>query len=147
MADFVFNISKGRAAHYATLPAANDALVVVLLEQAGLEADTALQDYDDLASLLAGSSNEQTVMGRKVITAVAVAVDDGTDSVSADFGDQTWTAALGNPVGKLLVCYDPDTTSGTDSSVIPLTGHDFTVTPDGNYVIVQINASGFYGAN
>lgn len=147
MADFVFNIAKGRAAYYSTLPATNDALILVLLEATGIEADATLKDYDDLSSLLAGTSNEQTTMGRKTITSATVTVNDTTDAVSVDIADQTWTAATGNATGKLLVCYDPDTTTGTDSTLIPLTAHDFAVTPDGNDVIAQINTAGFYGAS
>lgn len=148
MADFVFNIAKGKVAYYATLPATNDALILVPIETTGLETDSTLKDYDDLSALLAGTSNEQTTMGRKTVTAlVTVTVNDSTDSIAADFPDVTWTAATGNAVSKLLVCYDPDTTTGTDSSIIPLTAHDFTVTPDGNDIIAQINAAGFYGAS
>lgn len=144
MADFVFNIAKGKVAYYATLPATNDALVIVPLESAGLEADATLKDYDDLAALLAGSSNEQTTMGRKTVTAVTETVDDTNDRVDVDFADPTWTAATGNAVGALVVCYDPDTTTGTDSTLIPLTKHDFSVTPDGADVSGAVFASGFW---
>lgn len=147
MANFVFNIAKGRAAHYSTLPATNDALILVVLEATGLEADSTLKDYDNLSALLAGTSNEQTTMGRKTITSVTVTVNDTTDTASVDIADQTWTAATGNATGKLVVCYDPDTTGGTDTDLIPLTAHDFTTTPDGNDIIAQINTAGFYGAS
>jgi hypothetical protein len=146
MADFVFNVSKGRAAHYATLPAAADALIVVPIETTGIEADATLIDYDDLAALLAGTSNEQTTMGRKTITSVTVTVDDANERVDVDFADQTWAAATGNAISALLVCYDPDTGTGTDSSIIPLTKHDFVLTPDGSDVAALVAASGFYRA-
>jgi len=145
MANFVFNIAKGRAAYYATLPAANDALILVPLEAAGLEADATLKDYDTLSALLAGTSNEQTTLGRKTITAATVTVNDTTDTVAVDVADQTYTTAAGNATGALLVCYDPDTTGGTDADIIPLTKHDWTVTPDGNNVLVQI--TDFYTAS
>ncbi|AZS06652.1 hypothetical protein HOU95_gp012 [Streptomyces phage Hiyaa] len=142
MANLVTNIGKGRFVHYATLPATNDALIAVVLEATGLEADDALQDYDDLAALLAGASNEQTTMGRKTLANVTVNVNDTANTASIDCDDVTWTAATGNATGKLVVCYDPDTTAGTDSSIIPLTLHDFSVTPDGTDITVQINAAG-----
>lgn len=142
MANLVTNIGKGRFAYFAGLPATNDALIAVVLEATGLEADDALQDYDDLAALLAGASNEQTVMGRKTLTGVTVNVNDITNSVSIDCADITWTAATGNATGKLVVCYDPDTTGGTDSTLVPLTLHDFSVTPDGTDITVQIDAAG-----
>ncbi len=147
MANFVFNIAKGKVAYYAGLPATNDGLIAVLLESTGLVADSALKDYDDLASLLAGTSNEQTTMGRKTLTSVTVTVDDTADTVAVDCADLSWTAASGNAVGKLVICYDPDTTGGTDADLIPLTAHDLTLTPDGNDVSVTINAAGFFGAS
>lgn len=146
MANFVFNIAKGRVAYYATLPAAADALVVVLLEAGGLEADATLKDYTSLAALLAGSSNEQTTMGRKTATGVTVNVDNITDRVDVDIADITWTAATGSPTGKLLVCYDADTASGTDSNLIPLTAHDFAESPTGTDIVAQIDPSGIFGA-
>lgn len=147
MADFVFNISKGKVKYYAELPAANDALVVVVLEASGIEADATLKDYDDLAALLAGATNEQTTMGRKTITAVTNTVTDASDVFDSDFADQTWTGATGNATGALIVCYDPDTTGGTDSTLIPLTKHDWAITPDGSDVTATIAAAGFYRAS
>ena len=148
MADFCFNIAKGEVKKYCKLDGgANDALIVVPLETTGLEADATLKDYDDLAALLAGASNEQTTMGRKTITSAPITVDDANDLVDIDIADQTWTAATGNAVSKLLVCYDPDTTAGTDSTIIPLTAHDFVVTPDGSDITAQIAAAGFFRAS
>ncbi|MFC5946581.1 hypothetical protein, partial [Micromonospora harpali] len=64
MADITFNIAKGRVNGYAAqVGTGNAALILVPLEATGLE------DYDTLAALLAGASNEQTTMGRKTITA------------------------------------------------------------------------------
>lgn len=142
MGDFVFNAARGRYAHYASLPGAADALVVVLLEASALEADATLRDHDTLAALLAGSSNEQTSMGRKTAAGTSVTVDDTADAVAVDINDVTWTSATGNPVGKLLVCYDPDTTGGTDADVIPLSAHDFAISPDGADVTARIDSLG-----
>jgi hypothetical protein len=147
VADFVFNIAKGKVKYYAELPAANDALVIVPIEATGIEADATLKDYDDLATLLAGASNEQTTVGRKTLTAATITVDDTNDRVDIDIADQTWTAATGNVIGALLVCYDPDTTGGTDSTLVPLTKHDFAVTPDGSDLTAQIASAGFYRAS
>ena len=38
------------------------------IETAGLEADATLIDVDTLTALLAGTTNEQTTMGRKTLT-------------------------------------------------------------------------------
>jgi len=144
MANQVFNISKGRFVHWCTLPAASDALIVVPLETTGLEADDTLNNYDDLAALLAAANNEQTTMGRKTVSAsVTVTIDDTNNWVDVDMPDQVWTAATGNAISKLLICYDGDTGAGTDSAIIPLTHHDFTLTPDGSDITAQIAAAGF----
>lgn len=146
MADLVFNSSKGKVAYYASLPGANDALVAVVLEATGLEADATLKDYDTLAALLAGASNEQTTLGRKTLAGTSVTPDDTNDWQSADFDDPVWAGSAGNPTGAIVVCYDPDTTVGTDADLIPLTKHDWTVTPDGSTITATVNASGFYRA-
>lgn len=147
MANWVANIAKGKFAYYGTLPATNDAIIVVPLETSGLEADATAKDYDTLSALLAGSSNEQTTMGRKTAASVTVTVDDSGDSVALDCADITWTAATGNAISKLLFCYDPDTTGGTDADLIPLVALDFTITPDGSDVTAQINAAGIATAS
>ncbi|MEK9524026.1 hypothetical protein MIU24_32335 [Streptomyces venezuelae] len=145
MANLVFNQALGRVAGLAALPAANDVLVAVPLEATGLVNDATMRDYDDLASLLAGASNEQTTMGRKTLTGVTVTVDDTNDRVNVDCADITWTAATGNAVGAVVICYDPDTTSGTDADLIPLTKHDVALTPDGNNF--SLTVADFYRAS
>ncbi|RSS59800.1 hypothetical protein [Streptomyces sp. WAC01280] len=145
MSNLVFNTALGRVASLAALPAANDALVAVPLEAAGLVTDATMRDYDDLASLLAGASNEQTTMGRKTLSGVTVTVDDTNDRVAVDCADITWTAASGNAVGAVVICYDPDTTGGTDADLVPLTKHDVTLTPDGNNFTLSV--ADFYRAS
>lgn len=150
MADFVLNIAKGRVAEYAARVNANDpansALVLVVLAAAGLEADAVLLDKDTLADVLAGTTNEVTNVGyaRKVLDSTAgitVTVDDVNNRVDVDSADQTWaTVAAGDNWAKLLVCYDPDTTAGTDADVVPLTAHDFAVTPDGTDIVASVAA-------
>ncbi|TXS22406.1 hypothetical protein EAO70_05975 [Streptomyces sp. adm13(2018)] len=144
MSNLVFNTALGRVAALAALPAANDALIAVPLEATGLATDAVIRDYDDLASLLAGTSNEQTSMGRKTLSGVTVTVDDTLDRVALNCSAITWTAATGNPIGAVVICYDPDTTTGTDADLIPLTKHDVTMTPDGNNF--QLTVADFYRA-
>lgn len=148
MADFVFNIAKGQVASLAALPATNDALIVIPLEAAGLEADATLKDYTNVLTLLAGTTNEQTTLGRKTVTAsVVVAVDNTNDWVTVDMPDLTWTATAGNPIGALLVAYDNDTTGGTDTNLVPLVLLVCAMTPDGSDFTAVINAAGFYKAS
>lgn len=147
MADLVFNIAKGKVKYYAELPAANDALIVVPIETTGIETDSTLKDYDDLAALLAGSSNEQTTLGRKTVTSVTNTVDDTNDRFDSDIADQTWTASAGNAISALVICYDPDTTGGTDSTLVPLVKLDCAFTPDGTDFTAQIAAAGYFRAS
>jgi len=148
MADLIFNIAKGMIKYYASLPATNDALIVVPLESSGIEADGTLKDYDDLSSLLAGTSNEQTSLGRKTVNSgIVITVDDTNDRVDIDAPDQVWTGTLGNPVGALLWCYDPDTTTGDDGDIIPVSKHDFSFTPDGTDVTAVVAAAGLLRAS
>lgn len=157
MADFVFNIGKGRIAEYINRINANDPtnseLIVVALKATGLEADTVLKDYVDLSTLLAAANDEatNTNYARKHLdntASITNTVSQANDWVDCDFPDQTWSAvaAAGGAWGKILICYDADSTGGTDTNVIPLTGHDFAVTPDGTDILLQVAAAGFYRA-
>jgi hypothetical protein len=132
MSNIVFNQALGRIASLATLPAANDGLVLIALEASGLETDAVLRDKGTFADVVAGTTNEQTTVGRKPLTGVTVTVDDTNDRVAIDADNVTWTAPTGNAIGAVVICYDPDTTTGTDADLIPLTKHDLAWTPDGN---------------
>ncbi len=139
MANIVFNIAKGRIVELYNRvennDPANSAFIIVPIETAGLEADATLIDVDTLSALLAGTTNEQTTMGRKTLTdadlAALPAPDDTNDRYSLNLPSVTWTAASGNAISKLAVCYDSDTTGGTDANIIPLTMFDFVMTPTG----------------
>lgn len=153
MADFVFNIAKGRVHQLVKNvddgSPANSRLIVVPIETTGIEADATLRDYDTLSALLAGTSNEQSTMGRKTVTAadITITVDDTNDRVDIDIADITWTGATGNAISAIVICYDPDNTTGTDADLIPLTKHDAVATPDGTDLVIQIAAAGFYRAS
>lgn len=146
--NITFNIAKGTLATRAALPAASDALLLVLLRSSGLVADGTLADYDDLAALLAGASDEfsdgtpVTSYARVAVTNPTVTVDDTNDRVDLDMPDQTWAAlggASNGTSGKLIICYDPDTTAGTDSTVVPQTAHSFDATTDGTDLTALIS--------
>ena len=155
MADLVLNISKGRVAELYnrvdTNDAANSALVIVPVDVAAVT-DATLRDFDTLAAILAGGVTERTTGGwnRKTLTdadLVAFAADDTNDRVDLDIPDQTWTAVSAGAVTDLVICYDNDTTAGTDANLIPLTLHDFPITPDGSDVVAVIAAAGFFRAS
>jgi hypothetical protein len=142
-----FNIAKGRAAEMAKLGLANDALIAVVLEATGLVAEATMRDYDTLDAILAGASNEQTTMGRKTLSSVTVTPDDTNDRQDVDAADITWTAASGNPTGLIVICYDYDTTGGTDADIVPLVADSFVTTPSGVDITYQVNAAGFFRAS
>lgn len=141
MADLLLNIAKGKLKYYAELPGSTDSLILVPLETAGLEADALLRDYDDLAAILAASTNEQTTMGRKDLTGVAIVVDDTNDRVDIDFDDVLWAAATGNPIAAMLLCYKPASGSA-DNAIVPMAKFDYSVTPNGGDITVQVPAGG-----
>jgi hypothetical protein len=131
MAMAVFNIALGRGAYYGGLPAANDALIVIPLATAGLPSDATLKDCATVAAVLAAAT-EQTSMGRKTLANVTVTVDNTNDRVNVDADDAIWSSTSGAAVGAFIIAYDPDTTTSTDSTRIPLVKSDATLTPDGN---------------
>lgn len=153
MANIVFNIAKGRVAELCDRVKSNDpansALILVPIETTGLESDATLVDKDDLAAVLSGATNEQTTMGRKTLTDSDLAAiptpDDAADRNDRSLPTTTWAAATGNPISKLLVCYDPDTTGGADSAIIPLTMFDFAQTPSGSDI--QMTTGVFFRAS
>lgn len=146
MADIVFNIAKGRVAELYNRVDSNDpansALVIVPVD-VGATTDATIRDFDTLAAVLAGGVTERSTggWGRKTLTdtdLAAMAVDDTNDRMPLDLPDQTWTAVTAGAVTDLVICYDADTTAGTDANIIPLTMHDFAITPDGSDVVAQI---------
>lgn len=153
MANIVFNIAKGRVVELYNRVKSNDpansALILVPIETSGLEADATLIDVDTLAALLAGTTNEQTTMGRKTLTdadlAALPAPDDTNDRYDISLPTTIWTGATGNAISKIAVCYDSDTTSGTDANIIPLTMFDFAMTPSG--ADIQMTGGVFYRAS
>ena len=146
MANFVFNIAKSKLGYYASLPAANDALIAVPLQTSGLGTDATLIDDDTLTQVLTHAT-EQTTMGRKTLASVTVTVDDTNDRVDIDCADITWTAATGSAISAVVICYDPDTTTGTDADLVPLTKHDFVATPNGSDITAQVATAGFARAS
>lgn len=157
MADFVFNIAKGRTVElYNRVQSGadvNGAIVVVAIN-AGAATDDTMNNYDTLLALTGDAAvAEVTNAGyaRKSLAAAsltAIAPDDTNNRIELDIPDQTWTAvAAGSAWTDLVICYDADTTAGTDANIIPLSCHDFAVTPDGSDITAQIATAGFYRAS
>lgn len=158
MADFTFNVALGRVVELYNRVQANDpansALVIVVLKAGSISSDATLKDCATLAAVLAsGTTAEASNAGyaRKVLTdatLAAIAPDLTNDWEALSIPNQTWTsvAATGGGWAKLLVCYDADTTAGTDANVIPLTAHDFAVTPTGSDITATVPTTGFFRA-
>lgn len=155
MADVEFNISKGKTIAYHDRVVANDpansAIIVVLLQVS--EADATLIDYDTLNDVLGAAGNTEanfTNYARKVLTNTelsASVVDDTNNWVQIDCPNQTWGSAGGtvdNTMTKVLFCYDNDTTGGNDTNLVPMCCMDFTPTTNGNDLVLQINANGYF---
>lgn len=156
MADFVYNIAKGRVAELYNRvdlsDPANAVLVIVAIDTA--TADATLRDLDALSNVTGDAGTAEvtnTNYARKVLDdtdLTAFAPDDTNDRVDLDFADQTWTAvAAGDSWTDLLVCYDSDSTGGTDANIVPCTQHDFAVTPDGSDITAQLATAGFFRAS
>ncbi len=152
MGNQVFNIGLGRSVELYNRVDNNDPAnsALILLALVTSDSDATLKDVDDVTALLAlGATAEatNTNYARKVLTdaeLVAFAPDDANDRVDLDIPDQTWTAvAAGDDWTDIAIAYDSDTTAGTDANIVPLTLHDFVVSPNGGDITAQVSADGF----
>lgn len=155
MGNGVFNQAKGRAAELVRNVDSGDvaaAQIVVWLSIGGAT-DGTLEDLDTVALVIADAGITEatfTNYARKDLDDAncSMTVDDTNNRNDCDADDQTWTAA-GNggndTLTRLFMAYDV-TGSGADSTLIPLTFHDFAVTTDGSDLTAQFNAQGFFSA-
>ncbi len=152
----VFNRSKGRGTELAERVNANDpanaAFIVSLWNIT--QSDATQRDLDDFAAIEASGSNAELTSGtnanyaRKTLAdgALTITYDDTNDRTDVDCADQTWTAlGAGTAVTAVIIGYDSDTTAGADSAILPVTQHDFAITPDSSDVTAQIAV--FYRAS
>lgn len=138
MADFVFNIAKGAFVEKFRDGAANGGILLLI----AADTDDAMRDTDTLTALLATGANEATdgSYARKTGLTGTITVDDTNNRVDVDLPDQTFTALAGAAILDAVVFYEE---AAADATRIPLTLHDFAVTPDGSDVTLQFNAAGF----
>jgi hypothetical protein len=142
------NIAKGKVAYYASLPAANDALVWVLFS--GTETDDNIRDADNLTAVLATALDEATFTGysRQTATGVTVTVDDVNNRVDVDCNDPSWSPTTAQAITRIGLFYDPDTTTGTDADLVPLFIDDFALTTATSGTLgYTVAASGLYRAS
>lgn len=167
MADFVFNIAKGRGVQWVdeirqtsqfSNAGYNTAQLQVSLWRRGSGTDAALKDYDDVAALEGDAQAAELVSGtnanyaRKTLstTTPTAIVDDTNEWYDVDFPDQTWTAlgAGGTAITDLLVHFKA-ASGTTDANSRPWTFHAFAVTADGSDVTAVLPSapSGFFRAS
>lgn len=150
MADVLCNIAKGRWIEWFYRVDNNDptnsAIIIVPID-AGSATDDNIRDADTLAAILAlgGGMTERSSSGwnRKTLTDADITFgspDDSANTMSVVISDQTWTPTAG-AVTDLLVCYDSDTTGGTDSNILPIGVLDFAITPDGSIVTMDVGST------
>lgn len=155
MADFIYNQAKGKAAGWADLVNANTpANAIFVLEAINTsQTDATLKDLDTFALIESDASTAEVTnsgYARKTFAdggPLTVTIDDTNDRVDLDVADQTWTAVLTSPGAwtDLVFGYDSDSTAGTDANVVPISQHDFAVTPDGSDITATIAV--FYRAS
>lgn len=153
MSDFVFNVAKGRVAELFNRVDSNDptnsAIIVVPVDR-GAATDATLKDLDTLSAVLGAVTERSTSnWSRKTLTdtdLAAIAADDTNDRMPVAIPNILWSPGpTAGSVTDLLVCYDSDTTGGTDANIVPLVMLAFAITPDGSDV--QANAGDIYRAS
>ncbi len=156
MGQIAFNIGLGRIHELAIRVNGNDptnaAFVVMLLAATGIDTDAVMRDRATVDALVgAGTAcNEatNTNYARKILaeSTLTITVDTSGDQVLIDCDAQTWLSVAADGTGAisdLVFAYDSDTTGGNDTNIVPLTLHDFAVTPDGSNLTAQIATGGF----
>lgn len=155
MGNFTYNQAKGevvgRHQRVVNNDPTNSALVLVAINTT--ESDLVLQRLDTLAQVLANANTAEvtnTNYSRKILTdsvLSAKVVNDVDDQAELDMPDQLFVAIeAGDAWTDIIVCFDPDTSTGDDTTLIPLLQYDFSVNPDGRDIPLEVDADGYYWA-
>lgn len=154
MADFVFNIAKGRVSELVRRVDENDPstaeIVIIPLSASGTKAQG--EDFDDVAAVLGDANFTELTTGswaRVDITDAEFGTTDYDPNDTDNRGDVSLPqTSMGSPTAGtttgVLICYD-DTGTDADSALVPLVHCDFAVTADSSEVI--INAGDFFRAS
>lgn len=153
MASYVFGVSLGKVGLYVAevLAGGNDAIIWIPMSASGTA-----EQAEGLTTFSAVEADanfaEQTGAGWSRITqdeagdGLAYAFDTANNRGEADSNDLVWAGpSSGNTTG-VIACYDPDTTAGDDTTLVPLVHLDMAVTQNGQQVTYQFNAEGWYNA-
>jgi hypothetical protein len=157
VANYVFGTTGlGRVGEYVNRVLGNDpansALIAIPMSQSGtaeqaeaLTTFAAVEADANFAEQAAGSWGRKTL--DETGDGLAWAWDATNNRNEADANDLVWTApATGANTTGLVICYDPDSTGGADSALIPLIHLDMAVTANDQQVTFQFNAEGFFNA-
>lgn len=155
MANYTFGqAGLGRIGEYVNRVLGNDpansALVVIPVSQSGTaEQAEGLTTFAAVEADANFAEQTHASWGRKTITDTGQGLAWNWDATNnrreADFNDLVWAAPVtGNNTTGIIVCYDPDTTTGDDTNLIPLVHLDMAVTANGQQVTYQVNAEGWH---
>jgi hypothetical protein len=131
----------------------NAVLVAVVLATTA-EALSVLKTYDTLAALLAANPEVTNTDYARIVLSdadlAAYTVDDTNNTIPLVLPLLEWDTNGGPDAGDswdyLVICYDPDSTGGTDSAIIPITFHELrrdaaAIVPDGTPIIVDLTSA------
>lgn len=148
----IFNPVKHKAGWY--FEQARDTAAEIgclLLLNAGLPGEDALQDYATVAALLAGSADEAsfTNYARKILPAATVAIDNALNEVVCSVTGSPvviqWNNAGGTgphqAVGAIVFYYLP-TSGAADALLVPLAASTMSATTDGTHLVVTLGPNG-----
>jgi hypothetical protein len=142
----VNTFAKGRFVEKCMLPLGTDSILVVLLQNTGLPADTTLVNAQNLQAIFTAGALEATFTNytRMSLTSQSINISYTTNTtptqVTVSFAEQTWNAAGGavnNTISKVVLAYQP-TPSSQDLDCLVLATLDYTGTTTGGAFIVTL---------
>lgn len=160
MADGIFNVARGRLVELYYRVRNNDPTNSVFLAVLCTDtiSDSVLvrsRNLDELFTVPEWSDNisesSDAAYSRKSIhggSSPALAAfpnpDDGNDRYLLNFPTQTWTGLDdGELITRGLICYNPDSSSSDDSTIIPCLYYDINQTTDGTPFVWQFPTPSF----
>jgi hypothetical protein len=137
--------AKGRYVEKCTLPLGTDNIMVVLLQNTSLPADTTLVNYQNLGAMLAVAVEATfSNYARANLSSSSILITRSTSSsptsVTVSFAQQIFASAggaLNNTISKVALVYQP-TSSTPDSGCLILATLDYSGTTTGGELIVTL---------
>ena len=156
MADVVINRALGKIHQYAenvdsNSPASSVLRMFALVVTGGVGAeDNAIRDLSTMTMTglfaltnVAEATNAGYANQAMSDADVTITIDDANNRVDIVGGDQTFTSVVAGDVWTdLVIAYD-DAGTDSDAATIPLSKHDFAVTPNGGDITADEPVAGF----